>query len=147
MEPILCCCWKQLLAASSNKTEPTSHLHLSAIPVLEQLNCRKCKLEARPSRKFKADPNWHSSQCKSHAVRSATAPLRWSARATLASLAEGPYVTTSQNLASRAHLLLPDLKFNPTRLQPSAQSSSVLLIITAMDVTKECFFKSHLNLD
>src|SRR5437868_2417023 len=53
LEPILCRDWKQLLAGSANKTKRFRISTLSALHVLEPLNCRKYKLEAKPAESAK----------------------------------------------------------------------------------------------
>ena len=58
LEPILCRDWNQLIAASSIKTERLRISTLSTIRVLEPLNCRECKLEAKPCRKCKVESNY-----------------------------------------------------------------------------------------
>ena len=49
LEPITCC--------KFNQNRAIWHLHLSAIRVLEPLNCRKCKLELKPCRKCNSERN------------------------------------------------------------------------------------------
>ena len=60
LEPILCRDWKQLIAASSIKTERFRISTLSTIRVLEPLNCRKCKLELKHCRKCNSERNGRS---------------------------------------------------------------------------------------
>src|SRR5690349_6750206 len=60
LEPMLCRRWNQLIAASSNKTERFRISTLSAVPVLEPLNCQKCKLEVKFCRKFKRQRDWRN---------------------------------------------------------------------------------------
>jgi len=57
------------LTASSDKTEQLGISTLSAIRVLEPLNCRKCKLELEPCRKCRLENGTESQTMRLAALR------------------------------------------------------------------------------